>query len=137
VGAHSRNTIHQAAAATAWIGDKPPPARSRLAVRALQARQRVALSPSRQPLLMCGVAPQRAIEPQSHCWAGKLGGRSPELSFPAFSLKQRGSLHLANLARKGIPDEAGHVFGEALILLVQWKGGAEEPTSCSTASSFG
>jgi hypothetical protein len=26
------------------------------------------------------------------------------------------------------PDEAGHVFGEALILLVQWKGGAEEPT---------
>jgi hypothetical protein len=35
---------------------------------------------------------------------------------------------MADLARKGIPDEAGHVFGEALILLVQWKGGAEEPT---------
>ena len=33
---------------------------------------------------------------------------------------------MADLARKGIPDEAGHVFGEALILLVQWKGGAEE-----------
>jgi hypothetical protein len=28
----------------------------------------------------------------------------------------------------GIPDEAGHVFGEALILLVQRKGGADEPT---------
>ena len=35
---------------------------------------------------------------------------------------------MADLARKGIPDEAGHVFGEALILLVEWKGGAEEPT---------
>jgi hypothetical protein len=35
---------------------------------------------------------------------------------------------MADLARKGISDEAGHVFGEALILLVQWKGGAEEPT---------
>ena len=32
---------------------------------------------------------------------------------------------MADLARKGIPGEAGHVFGEALILLVQWKGGAE------------
>jgi hypothetical protein len=27
-----------------------------------------------------------------------------------------------------VPFEACHVFGEALILLVQWKGGAEEPT---------
>jgi len=26
-----------------------------------------------------------------------------------------------------IPDELSHAFGEALILLVQWQGGAEEP----------
>jgi hypothetical protein len=44
VATPNRNIIHPAAAATAWIGDKSPPARSRLAVRALQARQRVALS---------------------------------------------------------------------------------------------
>jgi hypothetical protein len=35
---------------------------------------------------------------------------------------------MASTSGKPIPDEAGHVFGEALILLVQWRGGAEEPT---------
>jgi hypothetical protein len=35
---------------------------------------------------------------------------------------------MASTSGKPIPDEAGHVFGEALILLVQWKGGADEPT---------
>jgi hypothetical protein len=34
---------------------------------------------------------------------------------------------MASTSGKPIPDEAGHVFGEALILLVQWKGGADEP----------
>jgi hypothetical protein len=29
---------------------------------------------------------------------------------------------------KPIPPDASHIFGEALILLVQWRGGAEEPT---------
>ena len=29
---------------------------------------------------------------------------------------------------KAIPEETTQSFGEALILLVQWKGGADEPT---------
>jgi hypothetical protein len=35
---------------------------------------------------------------------------------------------MASTSGKPIPDEAVHVFGEAPILLVQWKGGADEPT---------
>jgi hypothetical protein len=35
---------------------------------------------------------------------------------------------MADDPSKGIPNEASDAFGEALILLVQWKGGAEEPT---------
>jgi hypothetical protein len=35
---------------------------------------------------------------------------------------------MADLPGKGISDEASHAFDEALILLFQWKGGAEEPT---------
>jgi hypothetical protein len=35
---------------------------------------------------------------------------------------------MTGVSGKGIPDEASHVFGEALILLIQWKGGADEPT---------
>jgi hypothetical protein len=35
---------------------------------------------------------------------------------------------MAKVSDKGIPDEARHAFGEAMILLVQWKGGADEPT---------
>jgi hypothetical protein len=44
---------------------------------------------------------------------------------------------MADLARKGIPGEAGHVFGEALILLVQWKGGAERAVFISQRLRFG
>jgi hypothetical protein len=35
---------------------------------------------------------------------------------------------MADDPSKGIPNEASDAFGEALILLIQWKGGAEEPT---------
>jgi hypothetical protein len=35
---------------------------------------------------------------------------------------------MASTPGKPIANEASHVFGEALILLVQWKGGADEPT---------
>jgi hypothetical protein len=35
---------------------------------------------------------------------------------------------MASTSGKPIPDEESHVFGEALILLIQWKGGADEPT---------
>ena len=35
---------------------------------------------------------------------------------------------MATTPDKPIPDDASHVFGEALILLIQWKGGADEPT---------
>jgi hypothetical protein len=35
---------------------------------------------------------------------------------------------MADDPSKGIPNEASDAFGEALILLVQCKGGAEEPT---------
>jgi hypothetical protein len=34
---------------------------------------------------------------------------------------------MTDVPGKGIPDEASHVFGDALILLIQWKGGADEP----------
>jgi hypothetical protein len=35
---------------------------------------------------------------------------------------------MADPAGKGIPDKASDAFGEALILLIQWRGGADEPT---------
>jgi hypothetical protein len=35
---------------------------------------------------------------------------------------------MASTPRKAIPGEASHAFGEAMILLVQWRGGADEPT---------
>jgi hypothetical protein len=37
-------------------------------------------------------------------------------------------LCMSSIPYKPIPADASHVFGEALILLVQWKGGADEPT---------
>jgi hypothetical protein len=35
---------------------------------------------------------------------------------------------MANVPNRGIPDKANDAFGEALILLIQWRGGADEPT---------
>jgi hypothetical protein len=35
---------------------------------------------------------------------------------------------MADDPSKSIPNDASDAFGEALILLIQWKGGAEEPT---------
>jgi hypothetical protein len=34
---------------------------------------------------------------------------------------------LMTASDRHIPDEISHAFGEALILLVQWQGGADEP----------
>lgn len=34
---------------------------------------------------------------------------------------------LMTISDRRIPDEISHAFGEALILLVQWQGGADEP----------
>jgi hypothetical protein len=33
------------------------------------------------------------------------------------------------MARRPIPDDVGDAFGEALVLLVQWKRGADEPVA--------
>jgi hypothetical protein len=35
---------------------------------------------------------------------------------------------MAEASGKPISAEASHAFGEAMILLIQWKGGADEPT---------
>jgi hypothetical protein len=35
---------------------------------------------------------------------------------------------MSSIPDEPIPADASHVFGEALILLVQWRGGADEPT---------
>jgi hypothetical protein len=52
-------------------------------------------------------------------------GVAPPSFLPAPSLRE---LHMPDVPGKPIPPDASHIFGEALILLVQWRGGAEEPT---------
>jgi hypothetical protein len=57
------------------------------------------------------------------------GERDPErlkAVVHAWAMRQTG--HMASIPHKGIPDNASHVFSEALISLVQWKGDSEEPT---------
>jgi hypothetical protein len=42
----------------------------------------------------------------------------------------------STMAERGIPDEISDAFGEALVLLIQWRGGADEPSAVLDGKSL-